>query len=490
MRSRLTVLCFATMLAAACGGEERRTFPPPRTVTPVPVTVQPSALTETPDSELRKSAPAITPADLERPRVESVVLDNGLRVLVVERHTLPFVTIHYRVQGGTEDGATGAATLTAYDLLQGGTKSRDAELFEQTLDDRGATTHAYANNITSGVVVTAPSPNFAGVLERVADAIQNAVFDQDHVARMEKVVLAGLDMERGSPNLRADREMDRLLDAKSPTEQDTIRAYKTLRQKDLVAFHRAYYKPDRSVLVLSGDLRTETAIGLARKHFAGWSGHGEPLPAHPLGTKSGPRVRIVDRPGGSQVAVIVGASVPGDVLHPDWPALESFRAWLGHGIRGRLFHAIRERQGSTYGVHTALDVRRGYSAFTVSGLVETGAAVTAIERILKEMKRLGEEPPTPEEIRAVEARSSIYQFATISGSADALSRWALTPTEPLDHFMGRLFEHKVPKVEDLLRVAKTYLGEDALHVVLVGDAKTLAPALEKAGLGKAEIVPY
>ena len=113
-----------------------------------------------------------------------------------------------------------------------------------------------------------------------------------------------------------------------------------------------------------------------------------------------------------------------------------------------------------------------------------------MQRILKELNRLGQEPPSAEEIRAAEARSSIFQFATISGSANALSGWALTPTEPIDHYLERLFVNKVPPIADLQRAANTYLTADAMHVVLVGDAARLTPALAKAGLGPADVVSY
>ena len=109
------------------------------------MTVRPSAkLAATKSTIDRKQLPALGEApDVKFPVLQRAQLKNGLKVVLLERHTAPIVNVSLAVDAGAASDSTakaGAASL-ALDLLDKGTKgsnARDAFAFSDALENLGA----------------------------------------------------------------------------------------------------------------------------------------------------------------------------------------------------------------------------------------------------------------------------------------------------------------------------------------------------------------
>ena len=73
------------------------------------------------------------------PAYEQFTLDNGTRVMLMEKHDVPLVSMHIRIAGGSlldEPGKNGSLALLA-EMMQKGAGSRDASGFADAIDNVG-----------------------------------------------------------------------------------------------------------------------------------------------------------------------------------------------------------------------------------------------------------------------------------------------------------------------------------------------------------------
>src|SRR5258708_8469632 len=90
--------------------------------------------------------PAANPQGLQMPAHEKVVLKNGLTVLLLEKRSVPMVSVAGIVKAGglcDPTGMEGLASTTA-GLLRKGTKTRTAQQFAGDIDFIGGTLAAAA----------------------------------------------------------------------------------------------------------------------------------------------------------------------------------------------------------------------------------------------------------------------------------------------------------------------------------------------------------
>ncbi|HEX6641682.1 MAG TPA: insulinase family protein, partial [Thermoanaerobaculia bacterium] len=120
--------------------------------------------------------PPAAPRDPKLPQPIEKVLDNGLRVIVVPKHSIPLVAARLMVKtGGAADpiGQAGLAELTAT-VLTKGTKTRSAEQLSRGVEALGATLAATARWDSSVIDTSVMSSNLPKAIEYVADVARNA----------------------------------------------------------------------------------------------------------------------------------------------------------------------------------------------------------------------------------------------------------------------------------------------------------------------------
>jgi len=123
---------------------------------------------------------------LQMPAHEKVVLKNGLTVLLLEKHSVPMVSVAGIVKaGGLADpvGQEGLASTTA-GLLRKGTKTRTAQQFAGDIDFIGGSFEADAGADYSSFAAEFLSKDTTTGLELVADALLHPTFPQAEVDKL------------------------------------------------------------------------------------------------------------------------------------------------------------------------------------------------------------------------------------------------------------------------------------------------------------------
>jgi predicted Zn-dependent peptidase len=156
---------------------------------------------------------------------------------------------------------------------------------------------------------------------------------------------------------------------------------------------------------------------------------------------------------------------------------------LGGGFSGRLFQNLREKNGWTYGAYSVFDMRRFGGAFQASAEVRNEVTAPAIKETLVEMGRLRDEPVPETELELQRQYNVGNYLLSLENAARTAQRvqdidlYGL-PADFYKRYATRMASVKPSEVQAL---AKRYLNLQNTAIVVVGEAKQVAPELEKLG---------
>ncbi|WP_411288870.1 M16 family metallopeptidase [Phenylobacterium sp.] len=447
-------------------------------------------------AEARRQAPPplAEPVSPVLPKPAERTLANGLRVIVARSSNLPLVTADLTVKTGAwadPQGLAGAAGMTA-GMLTEGTKTRSAQQIASQIEALGATLDASAGLESSSVTLNAMPDKLAAALPIMADVAKNPAFAAEELERQRQQALDGLQVAYQEPGQLAAFAAAPVVfggTAFGHPTGGTPASIARLKPEHLSQIHRASFRPDNAVLVLTGDITPEQGFALAERAFGGWARPAGPLAAAPnINPQGRPRAVAIDLPGTGQASVNVLR--PGIARSdPDYYPGIVANTVLGGGYSARLNQEIRIKRGLSYGARASLAANRTTGSFRASAQTKNESAAEVLDLIKAEMTKLATEPAGADELKA---RKSVLvggfgrQLATSGGLADILGEFAVYGV-PLDE-VGR-YTDKVEAVSaaEVRSFAGRVMDPGQASVIVVGDAKAFSAPL-KAKLPNLEVI--
>ena len=207
-------------------------------------------------------------------RVKKAVLDNGMHVVVFSNPSLPKVLVQIAYDVGSyveENGERGLAHLVEH-MIYKGTNTLSETDIDSIARKYGAHFNAFtALDVTSYYFETDKN-NWKPFLPILADCMQNARFDPDHLASEIKAVIQELKMYKDDYwRTMILKACELIFPPNHPYHTPTI-GFKedllSLKPENLKNFYKKYYRPDRATLFIVGDVNLDDAIAEANKHFA------------------------------------------------------------------------------------------------------------------------------------------------------------------------------------------------------------------------------
>jgi zinc protease len=439
-----------------------------------------------------KQPAAGAPAPFVFPKMDTTRLNNGLRVVVVENHSLPLVAVRVVVAVDSLDdpeGKEGLFALTA-GMLREGTTTRTGEQIASEIAMLG-------NSVTSSRFTTIPQ-NLEASLGIAADMLMHPTFPDTALARLKATLAAARQRELQVPATVPNRVF--LAQLFGPTHRIARAAggndgsMKAIMRDDLAHFHSTYYRPNNTTLVVVGDVRPTNIVALASKIFGSWPSlpGGVPSPNNPVLHAGPTTMYLLDRPGVQQSYVFVGTVGP-ERNSPDFAALETMAPILGASAGSRLYDNLRGRHGYMYSgtpATVAWPYRRMPSIIGGSAAVAAPKTDSALVEWLQELRGMGERAPTEQEMKL--ARGALVdalpaQFETDDLVANRLMSMLQTGV-PLDFYNSYARRIEAVTSADVRAVAAKYLDSSHLVIVVAGDRKLVEPLLRAANIAPIVIV--
>jgi zinc protease len=447
-----------------------------------------------PGSQFPPAVPPPKPYRMPAPAVRT--LANGMKVVVIERHSLPMVTLRLVVRAGAEAdpaGAPGTAQLVTA-LLNQGTAHRTALEIAAAIDGAGGTIDTGADWDSSYAALSVLSDHTELAFDLLASIIRHPTFAPAEVERQRRQTLSALKVAHQDPGYIADTAFDQLVLKGTPyghPQDGTVESVRRLTPADLRAFHDRWYRPEHSILAAVGDITPDEAFRLAEKFFGDWKNQAGPQSASSAAPNAPTELNelvAINKPDAVQTEIRVGNyGVPRS--SPDYIALTVANQVLGGPAANRLFSALRTRRGLTYGASSDLNCFESAGTWEAKTFTRTSETNKALKVILDQMRDFHDHEITPSELQTTKSYL-IGHLALEFQSSESVAEQVLELMVhglPLDYWNS--FPEKVNalSVEDVREAVERHLDPGRSVIVLVGDVAAFQKDLKK--FGRARIIP-
>ncbi len=412
------------------------------------------------------------------PKVQRMVLPNGLVLLINEEHSLPFVTFQLLVDSGSRrdpSGKEGLANLTAKGLLFGTSKRTVASINEE-LDFMGASLRASAGRDYTAVTLRILKKDLNQGLDLLVDVVTRPTFPEGEIKRELEKTLAAIQSEEDQPEAVAEKAFQSALFLKGPyghPVEGTKESVPRLTQEAVTRFFQSYYHPNNATLTVVGDITVDELKAHLFARLELWPKTKSPKEEAFEGTFEKGRKTIKVPREITQANVILGHRGVSR-SNPDYYALTVMNYILGGGgFTSRLVDEIRVKRGLAYAVDSFFDAAKYPGSFQIALQTKNSTAGEAIALSLQQMERIRTEPVSEKELEGAKE----YLIGSFPMRFDTQGKMANFLTQVEYYGLGLDYPEKYPSLiravtkEDVLRVARTYLHPEDIISVTVANLK-------------------
>ncbi len=240
---------------------------------------------------LAMSAPLPAKADLLPFSATEKTLPNGLKIIVVPTGFPNLVSVQIPVQTGSrneiEPGKSGFAHFFEHMMFRG-TKAYPPEKYQDVITKSGARQNAYTSDDLTNFHTTFAKEDLETILKVEADRFQNLSYGEDVFKTESRAVLGEYNKNSANP-LSKLFEVQRDAAFSTHTYKHTTMGF----IKDIEdmpnqyayskVFFDRWYRPERTTIIIAGDVKPAKAIALVEKYWSAWK-HGSyksVVPAEP-----------------------------------------------------------------------------------------------------------------------------------------------------------------------------------------------------------------
>ena len=423
---------------------------------------------------------AFTPAGAAQ--VQEFVLDNGLKILLLEDHKSPAVTfqVWYRVGARNEqDGKSGLAHFLEHMMFKG-TPTTGPEEYSRIIAKNGGRSNAFTSSDVTVYFATMSRDKIGIAIELEADRMANALLGETYFEAEKKVI-------QEERRLRTEDNPVSALGEVASAVAFTIHPYRRpvvgwmqdierLTRQDLVDFYERYYVPNNAFVVVVGDFSTAEILPKVKAAFGKIARGAEPPKVDSEEPEQrGERSVVLKKE--AELPFILSFYHAPNLKNPDSFALDLLSVILAGGRSSRLYHEL------VYEKRLVRGVDADYSGVSIDPMglsiyaqllpgIEPPTVKREIELLLEATKSelVGErelqKAKNQVEAAFIFAQDSIFGQAMKIGYYEAVGGW-----RQMNEYLDGI--RKVTR-EDIQRIARQYLNPDRRTL------GTLIPIKEKS----------
>ncbi len=407
-------------------------------------------------------------------------LDNGLRVILSEDHSVPVVAVDvwYHVGSALEEkGRSGFAHLFEHMMFQGSENVGKGDHMKY-ISDAGGSMNGSTTEDRTNFFETLPSNRLNLGLWLEADRMRSLAVTEENFENQRSTVKE----ERrqsidNQPYGAAFLVSDTLGYDGWPYDHTVIGSMKDLddaKVTDVKAFFDKYYCPANAVLVVVGDIDPKKTMEMVEQYFGKIpAGTESTFPTWNEPFDKGERREVVDSPKANVPALFATYLIPPHTSE-DTPALELLHNVLSDGESSRLHQRLVKDEEAAFGVFGFIDGRKGPGLFRIIVAANAGVDIGTCEKLMdEEIAKVQKDPISPEELEKAKTKFKsdfIMGRQTCMNKAEEIHHY-IRFHDNLSEINTDLDKYMAVTAQDIQRVANKYLRTDNRTMVIAQPPK-------------------
>ncbi|MEW6482676.1 MAG: pitrilysin family protein [bacterium] len=420
-------------------------------------------------------------------------LENGMKVILEERHTTEFVSLQAFVKAGSiyEDEyiGSGISHLVEHMLFKG-TKKRGPQEIAGEIEKEGGRINAFTSFDKTVYKITIPSQSMYVAIDILKDILFFPEFPEDELVKEKDVILKEIETRDNSPEDFLLRCLFQEAFTTHPVRYPIIgykELFKELKRKDLIAYHKERYIPSNIAISACGDFEERELLDKIKRVFSSIPRKQEKaisIPNEPRQVSK--RTFYTEKPF-NLAYLAMGFHIP-SITHPDIHHLDLLSAILGKGRTGRLYKSLVDDKGLVLSIESFSYTPAFPGLFGISAKMHPNNLRLAEKEILREIERIKKDGVSQKELNLAKRKliADIYSLEeTIEKRASVLGESFLDTGNPyfLDEYVKNIEGIKPSEIRD---AAKLYLNSNNMTFALLSPEK-LKEEKEKIAVKKREI---
>ena len=426
-----------------------------------------------------QSAQAILPIE----KLDSV---KGAKAYLVQTKALPMVDIEISIDAGDRfdpTGKSGLASMTA-ELMSYGARSSKGALSEAQIADEIADLGANFGISVGGerAVIRIRSLSRKDLCDRavqLASAMLSApTYDAKILEREKQRTITGLLEAETKPESVLERRFRKSVYGNYPlAESPSVKSVGSVSVSDLVRFHQQFYRGDRIIVSIVGDVSPAEARKIVEVLLKNVPQSGAAIPNLPQFERS-PIEPIASRqiyiPFDSQQAHIAIGMTAITRSNPDYfPLIVGNYILGGGGFVSRLMSEVREKRGLAYSVFSYFAPSKDTGIFQAGLQTRGDQAALALEVMNSTIANFIANGPTPSELQAAKANLVNGFPLRIDNNRKLLDNvssiaWNDLPLDALETWTAKV---DAVTLEQVSAAFQRYLAMDRMKIVVLGASK-------------------
>ncbi|MGB9765598.1 MAG: M16 family metallopeptidase [Candidatus Saccharicenans sp.] len=416
------------------------------------------------------------------PPIESVTLNNGLKVITITRTNSPIFNLQVLVQAGEADSPpqlSGLATICARMLFRG-TLSMSSSEIESRLETLGIDYRLEVQADYTLFSFTFLEENLDAALKLIKSSFIEPSFPElELTSAKRELYYQLLDRMKDPENVAYDFFLQKLF-AGTDYNPGLIdeQAIKNISLKEVAYFHKTFLRPNNSIVILNGNINPDNASRKISQAFNRWV-------SRPVEKKTCPLVEnksyafpcFLDI--GSRDVSIISGNLVGPVAGEDYFPLLVLNQILGGGTGSRMFLSLRESKALAFYAFSDLGFIKNNGWLWTRIRTSPDSAGEAVKEVLDEFRELSQERLDPLELERAKA-FLIGNFPLQNQVPEQISRkigLSAFFQIPLDYWNNYNDNLMPVTVERVQAVARKYFSHQPL-VVIAGDLNSVLDSLK------------
>ncbi|NQT95078.1 MAG: insulinase family protein [Candidatus Omnitrophica bacterium] len=404
----------------------------------------------------------------------SELLSNGLTLILKEDFRTPTfcAKLFIRTGSATEGDYTGSGiTHLIEHLIFKGTSTRDAKELEDEIKSLGGNIGAYTTYDYTAFNIEGPSENILQLLDIFYDIIANPKFDKKEIASEKDVIKREMRLRDDAPETYLSQQLWQRAYIRHPYKNPIIGhedIFDRLAQEDVREYYSRFYLPDNMVLVIVGDIDSGALKEKIAESFTKLQRRSPiqaVLPREPQ--QLTPRYIELAYPISKTFMAMGFHSV--NLASKDLYALDTLAIILGAGRSSILYKEMHNKLKLVYSIGSYNYTPFDPGMFVITSAFDPKKKDQVIKELLEKIEKLKRSPVDKKELE--KARNQVissYIFSRQTQSSQA-SDLGISQLLASDMDFSKHYVEGVGSVDanDIMEVAKRYLGEENLTTVLL-----------------------